>query len=267
MKAAGSEAIAYVRQIMSRGFFSTAFQPVVHTSTGKTIGFESLLRGPEQSLLASPGRLFNEEGFIPDELRMTVDKAAINSAIRTARCLPDDSRIFINVLSRTLLDIIDNIEDFINLLKEIGVAPDRIVFEISETAKRQCGDSLAGHLKTLRLHGISIALDDIGVRSPYLYHLLCMEPEFMKIDRAFVTDIDKHTRKQKLVSCMVQMAECMGAQLIAEGIERMGEHEVLRSIGVPFSQGYFFGMPLPAEQWSMPRTSYGDYGAYSSYEA
>jgi EAL domain-containing protein (putative c-di-GMP-specific phosphodiesterase class I) len=110
-------------------------------------------------------------------------------------------------------------------------------------------DELARCIGRLQDAGIRVALDDIGVRSPYLYHLLCLEPQFLKLDRLFVQGIDKDPRKQMLVDSMARMADRMGAQLIAEGIETAGEFEAMRALNVPMSQGYFLGRPQPAGQW------------------
>jgi len=108
---------------------------------------------------------------------------------------------------------------------------------------------LALCIRHLHRAGIRVALDDIGVRSPYLYHLLCLEPEFLKMDRLFVQDIDRNPRKQILVDSMARMAERMGARLIAEGIETAGEFAIMKALSVPMSQGYYLGRPRPAGQW------------------
>ena len=241
--------VGSIYSLMFRGFYSTAFQPIVDTGTGSAIGYESLLRGPENTPLANPSRLFNEHGYIPDDVRLNLDRACIDSAVRTGRNLPNDSLLFINILGSTLIQLTSLLDEFIALLDQLGIEPSRIVFEVSETTSREMTDDLSQCIRSLQRAGIRVALDDIGVRSPYLYHLLCLEPEFLKLDRLFVQDIDKNPRKQVLVDSMARMAERMGASLIAEGIETAGEFATMRSLKVPMSQGFYLGRPHPAGQW------------------
>jgi EAL domain-containing protein (putative c-di-GMP-specific phosphodiesterase class I) len=143
------------------------------------------------------------------------------------------------------------LNEFLALLGELQIDPARIVFEVSETTNRGLTEHISAILHLLQRSGIRVALDDIGVRSPYLYHLLYLEPEFIKLDRIFIKGIDRDSRKQDLVHCMTVMAKTMGASLIAEGIETAQEFEVMRSLGVPLSQGqgYYLGRPQPAKQW------------------
>jgi EAL domain-containing protein (putative c-di-GMP-specific phosphodiesterase class I) len=238
-----------LENLLVRGFYSTAFQPIVEGTSGKSIGFESLLRGPEGSVLSEPGRIFNEQGFVTDEWRHRIDAASINAAVRTARLLPGKALIFINVLGATMLRLTQELEGFLGLLTELGIEPSRIVFEVSENTGLRMADQIAATLHRVQKAGIRVALDDIGVRSSYLYHLLCLEPEFIKLDRIFVQGIDRDKRKQDLVSCMAGMAETMGAQLIAEGIESCSEFRTMQAIGVPLLQGFYLGRPQPAKAW------------------
>ena len=243
------DVIGSIYSLMFRGFYSTAFQPIVDTQSGQTVGYESLLRGPEDTPLANPNRLFNEEGYLPESVRLKLDRACIDSAVRTGKNLPDDALLFINILGSTIIQLTTLLDEFIALLSQLRIEPGRIVFEVSETTSRAMTGDLALCIRRLQRAGIRVALDDIGVRSPYLYHLLCLEPEFLKLDRLFVQDIDRNPRKQLLVDSMARMAERMGARLIAEGIETAGEFATMRSLHVPMSQGYYLGRPQPAGQW------------------
>jgi EAL domain-containing protein (putative c-di-GMP-specific phosphodiesterase class I) len=246
-----SEAVSTITSLLFRGFYSTTFQPIVDTGTGKSIGFESLLRGPEGTLLADPRRLFNEIGYLPEDTLLTLDRACIDSAVRTGKNLPDKTLIFINIMGATMIRMAPMLNEFLSLLGELQIDPARIVFEVSETTNRELTEHISAVLHLLQRSGIRVALDDIGVRSPYLYHLLYLEPEFIKLDRIFIKDIDRDGRKQDLVHCMTGMARTMGARLIAEGIETAQEFEVMKALGVPLSQGYYLGRPQPAKQWQL----------------
>ncbi|MHB8843854.1 MAG: EAL domain-containing protein [Nitrospirota bacterium] len=246
-----ADLIGSIDSLMFRGFYSTAFQPIVDTVSGRAIGYESLLRGPEDTPLANPTRLFNEDGYIPAEMRLKLDQACIESAVRTGKNLPEDALLFINILGATIIQLTLLLDDFLDLLAQLNIAPGRIVFEVSETTSRAMTDDLALCIRRLQRAGIRVALDDIGVRSPYLYHLLCLEPEFLKLDRLFVHDIDRNPRKQTLVDSMARMADRMGARLIAEGIETADEFRTMQALNVPMSQGFYLGHPQPAHTWDI----------------
>jgi EAL domain-containing protein (putative c-di-GMP-specific phosphodiesterase class I) len=246
-----SETVSTITSLLFRGFYSTAFQPIVDTATRTSIGFESLLRGPEGTLLEDPGRFFNEVGYLPEDIRLSLDRACIDSAVRTGKNLPDNTLIFINILGTTMIRMTSMLNAFLSLLSELQIDPARIVFEVSETTNRELTDPISEVLHLFQRSGIRVALDDIGVRSPYLYHLLYLEPEFIKLDRIFIKGIDRDRRKQDLVHCMTGMAKTMGARLIAEGIETAQEFEVMKALGVPMSQGYYLGRPQPAKQWQL----------------
>lgn len=241
--------IGSIHSLLFRGFYSTAFQPIVNTGSGAAVGYEALLRGPANTPLADPGRLFNEDGYLPEDVCLQLDRACIDSSVRTGRNLPDDAMLFINILGATLIQLTGVLDEFLALLGSLKISPGRLVFEVSETTTRAMTDDLARRIGRLQAAGIRMALDDIGVRSPYLYHLLCLEPEFLKLDRVFVQGIDKDPRKQLLVDSMARMADRMGAQLIAEGIETSAEFETMRQLSVPMSQGFYLGRPRAAGQW------------------
>lgn len=244
-----SDAIDRLTSLIVRGFYSTAFQPISETSTRKTIGYESLFRGPEGTPLAHPGKIFNEAGYVPHDIRLRLDHVSIDSAVRAGSRLPGRPLIFINVLGATILHLSDIFDAFLALLAEYRVDPSRIVLEVSESTDQDLADRISATLRKLQSVGIRVALDDIGVRSPYLYHLLCLEPEFIKLDRIFIRGIDKDVRRQDLVHCMVAMAERMGTCLIAEGVETPEEFRIMQSLGVPLCQGFYLGKPQLSKEW------------------
>jgi len=239
-----------VAELLDKGFYSSAFQPILDTRTERVFGFEALLRAPEETPLNRPELIFNRDGYISEDLKTRLDLACVHSAVRTSRHLPAGARIFINVLGRTIKAIANDLDAFLGLLLELNVSPDRIVLEISETTGQNQTDDLVAYLAKLRKAHIAVALDDIGIRYPYFYHLLCLEPNFIKLDRTFVRAVDTDRRKQTLIGCLAFMAKQMDAELITEGVETFEEFETLRGLGVPLMQGFLIGYPANAERWA-----------------
>ncbi len=238
-----------VRAIINRGFFSTVFQPIADISSERAIGYESLMRGPENTSMCNPGALFNAPGSLSDELLMLMDHSGIQSSVRTGRNLPGGVKLFINITSRTFELMARNMDEHLGLLRELGIDVRRIVLEISENTDRSQTTDILRNLETVRKAGIDMALDDIGIRSPYLYQLLMLHPAYLKVDRVFIKDLHKDARKQDLVGSMNLMAKKMHSSLIAEGVETADELSVLKQIGVKYAQGYYLGYPAPAEAW------------------
>ncbi len=238
-----------VSRLLRRGFYSTVFQPIVDLRNASPVGFEALLRGPEGTPFESPGPLFNNCGEISEDVLLKLDMACVGSALRTSGPLPEDSRLFINIKSTTLMELAKDQDGLLDLLGELGITATRVVFELSESMGVENTLEVARCVEYFRRHGFRFALDDIGVRSPYLYHLLWMEPEYIKLDRTFIKDVDTFERKRDLVEGVVMMASKMGTSLVAEGVESKAEFDTLRYLGVGYVQGFFLGMPDVSEKY------------------
>lgn len=235
--------------ILRRGFYSTAFQPIVHNDSMKTVAFEALMRGPEGTCMSQPGKLFNENGLLSNETLKVLDAACINSAVRTSHMLPKETNVFINITSVTLQAMHGNGHKIMRLFDDVGLKKDRVVFELSERTHASECPRILEVIDVLRKEGFRIALDDIGLRSPYLYQYLMFNPEFVKVDRFFTSGIDRDEKKQEMMHCLKYMAGRFGASLVAEGVETASEYETLKQLGICFSQGYFWSRALEAEAW------------------
>lgn len=238
-----------VTDLLRRGFYSMAFQPIWETGTLRPYAFEALLRGPKGTPLAEPGRLFNESGFMNVNLLFRLDMVCIGSAVRTGRNLPSNLKISINIHGYTLKQLSLNSDAFEGLLDELEIAPDRIILEITENTETGDVQDVRRSLRPFRRLGMKVALDDVGTRHTCFEHIFWLEPDYIKVDRTFIQDIDTHARKQGIVHGLSLMSEKVGASLLAEGIESHGELKTVTDIGVPYAQGYLLGRPLPAETW------------------
>jgi EAL domain-containing protein (putative c-di-GMP-specific phosphodiesterase class I) len=130
-------------------------------------------------------------------------------------------------------------------LEDLRLRPEDVVFEISE---RESIDNFSifrearDYYKEL---GFQIALDDTGVAYGSLEAVMELEPDFIKVDMAFVRGIDTDATRQEMLRALHAVAGKLGGQIIAEGIENNGELETLQGLGIPYGQGYLFGRAAP----------------------
>lgn len=238
-----------VEDLLSRGFYSIAFQPVKAVDTGETFGYEGLLRGPENTPLSTPQRLFHEPDFIEKGVLHRLDQACLERAIRSGRSLARQGCLFLNVHGETLLALARGRHEIFALCWALQIPPGNLVLEISETTDRVHVRTIAKSLRAFKDLGIRVALDDVGARYAWLHHMLWLEADFIKLERRFLRGLHQDARKQDLVHAMTQFAIRMGARLIAEGVECEAQWTTLQALGVHFAQGYWIGRPEPAEHW------------------
>lgn len=238
-----------VNDLLCRGFYSMAFQPIMDVRTKRHFGFEALLRGPKGTPLEHPGELFSRPGPLSDYFLSRVDMACIWAAVRTGRMLPTNTSLFINIVGSSVPCLLQKYSEFFGLLDKLKIDPRRIVLEISEKTDSAKITSISHMLYKFRESGIRIALDDVGTCSPWLYHIMCLEPDFVKVDRTFIKGINTFGIKQDLVHGLSNMLRQMEIHLIAEGVETDHEWRTIINLEVPFAQGFRLGYPLPAEKW------------------
>jgi EAL domain-containing protein (putative c-di-GMP-specific phosphodiesterase class I)/CheY-like chemotaxis protein len=223
-----------VRTALLDGALSMVFQPIC-TLSGATVGAEALARfacepaqGPEQWFAEArdAGLLF--------ELEM----AAVRAGLKALATLPEPLFLTVNVSPTTLAST-----GFRRLLEQSDGA--RIVVEITEHAPIENYDSLRESLAALRTLGVRIAIDDAGAGFASLRHILRLEPDFIKLDRALITGIEDDRSLQALAAGLISFAEKIDATIIAEGIETAPELDMLSDLGVGLGQGYLFARPGP----------------------
>ena len=93
--------------------------------------------------------------------------------------------------------------------------------------------------------GFQIAMDDVGSGYASLEAVMELSPEFIKVDRAFVTGIDEDLTRQELLRALHSVSKQIGARIIGEGLDTLEELETLGRLGIPFGQGWLFGKPHP----------------------
>ena len=242
-----------LQEVLLEDKLATVFQPVVNLRNRAVLGLEALSRGPEGTLFHAPLRLFAlaEESDLAFEL----DRKCRRRALSCARSLPAGKKLFINVLPSALYDPEFQGESLIAQLEPLGLAPDRIVLEITEKYAIENYDVFAESLAEFKRLGFQIAVDDVGAGYSGLEKIARLEPNYLKLDRELIKDIDSSYIRREMSRALKAFADKIGSTIIAEGIEREAELATLVELGIEFGQGFLLARPAPPCPRSSRRTA------------
>jgi EAL domain-containing protein (putative c-di-GMP-specific phosphodiesterase class I)/CheY-like chemotaxis protein len=213
-----------------------AFQPILMMDGGeKEFAYEVLMRSDEHRL-PTPLAVLEAAGLLRREIE-------VGRAVRAAlsKVLPDypaELLLFHNVSKFDLSD-----EKLFTPNCPITPFADKVVMEITEREGLNDIDDLLVRINRLREIGYRFAVDDLGSGYAALNSLSLIQPEFVKLDRTLIIDIDKITNKQKIVSTIVHLCRELNISIIAEGIETEKEKICLTDLGCFLQQGFFHGHP------------------------
>lgn len=229
---------------MREGRITTLFQPIVDPRSRGICGYEALTRGPSDSWLHAPQNLF--EAARRADLKVELDFLCMQSAFKRFVAARAAGQLFINVSPDTIYEHPNFAERFVELARSEGMASDRVVIELTEESLLEDYDRLRSAMQRLRSAGCAIAIDDLGAGSSGLRTWSELKPDYVKIDRYFVTGIDADATKLEFVRSMLDMGRAMGCRVIAEGVETERECRELVDLGLDRLQGHLFGRPSTA---------------------
>lgn len=206
------------------------FQPIVRLSDLTVIGYEALTRFDDGMNPETAFDTARRSGLGPE-----FEIAVLEDALRAAADLPQDSWVSVNASPSTIMD-----PDFDRVIAKTNA---RIVIELLET------EPVGDHPDMLqRVAGLPgqplLACDDTGSGWAGLRQLVELCPQVVKLDRALVSGVDQDPTRRALVSGLRHFTNEIGALLLAEGIETVGELDTLSSLGVDLGQGYLLGRPM-----------------------
>lgn len=230
-----------LERILINEDISTVFQPIVSLKDGKVIGYECLSRGPANSPLHAPDKLFNTA--VTYHRLWDLELLCRVKAIERARNIGEDKFLFINVDPHILKDEKFKKGFTKEFLAKHNMSPETIIFEITEKTSIEDYKTFKGALENYMEQGYKIAIDDTGSGYSGLKMLVETKPHYVKIDMDLIRDIDKDSFKQELIKCFVSLAAVTRMKLIAEGIETREELLTLIDLGVYAGQGYFLQRP------------------------
>ena len=235
-----------------RGELELYYQPLVDLhGRPRVSGFESLVRWhhPVHGMIP-PDRfipLAEETGQIVAIGAWVLDRAVGTAALWNQGGGPPRS-VAVNVSARQLLEgkLAAAVSDRISLH---GLAPSLLTIEITETALLHLSTpTAAAELEELTDLGVRVAIDDFGTGYSSLARLRDLPVAVIKLDKSFITPLDRSPEARILVEGIVRMADGLGLDVVAEGVETEAQLEVLRGSGCTYGQGYLFSRPVPLER-------------------
>jgi len=252
-----------LQSALGNGEFFLVYQPTFDLQTMTPTGVEALIRWRR------PGRgVVQPEDFIPllEDSKLIVDVGAwvLREACEQAAKWQRDGQpleLSVNV-SQLQLDTDDLIDDVNLALAVSGLPPQALTLEITETSLMTDAEETARRLEELKGLGVRIAVDDFGTGYSSLTHLRQFPVDVLKIDRSFVSQLDKGSENEILLQTLVQLGKALEIETTAEGVERPQDLDIIRDKECDNAQGFFFARPLSAGdaesffgQWSSDRVS------------
>ena len=240
-----------LRPALRNGELRVYFQPLVELRSGAIVGCEALIRWqhPKRGLLL-PAEFMAvaEESGLVRELDWWVLDQSCGHLARWQEHLGDSDafRVNINIGERQLGEV--NLPLAVEqVLKRWAIAPQQLVFEVTETAFRNGRDRVAHGLEALRNLGVGLVLDDFGTGYSSLGAFTDAPFDGLKLDRSFVADMIDNPRHDAIVRTIVALASALGLRLVAEGVETELQAKRLAEIGVQFGQGFRYSPALAPE--------------------
>ena len=238
--------VPLIRDALANDKFTLVFQPVLDLKNRCITHYETLIR-----MIGDDGKLIQPSNFISVAEKMglihEIDLWVVSRAIDTLCNLPEKFRstaFSINLSSHAFQDIA-----LLPLLKKklatTGVSPDKIVFEITETAAIANYSQTREMIMNIRQMGCRFALDDFGSGFSSFNYIKEFPVDYLKIDGAFITNLVNDPVDQTLVKSMIEIAKTLDKKIIAEFVENKAVLDLLMEYGTDYAQGYFIGEPMP----------------------
>ena len=238
-----------LRAAVKNGDFTLVYQPQIDLNTGEIVAFEALVRWvSEDSGTMMPGEfipLAEETGLINDIGKWVLQEAC-RQAVEWQRAGYPSRRMAINLSARQLADK-GFVELLVRILKETGLDPNSLELEITESQVMRQGEGSVMLLNEIAGMGVHLAVDDFGTGYSSLSYLKRLPIGKLKIDQSFVRDITVDPNDTAIVVAIISMAKSLDLDIIAEGIETAGQLTLLRAKGCSVGQGFYFSVPMSAD--------------------
>ena len=237
-----------LRRALENNEFRVHYQPIMSMENGVISGVEALVRWehPRQGLIP-PSKfipLAEETGLILALGRWVLEESC-RQAVRWEQESPETAHWVISVnLSARQIQQEHLVDEVARILRETGMAPERLKLEITESVMMSDSEATLGKLHALKALGVKLAVDDFGTGYSSMAYLSTLPIDTLKIDRSFVNKIGAHPESEAIVRTIVSLAKVLNLQVTSEGIETAEQHTYLQDLDCDWGQGYLFAHPL-----------------------
>lgn len=234
-----------------RGELRLHYQPLVNLATSEIVGAEALVRWERPGFGLVPPIQFiplaESTGLIVD-IGQWVLHEACQQLQRWAQDGLGHLQLAVNVSAMQFRQGI--LERQVNdALQRSGCDPKRLELELTESTLMVQPDEVMESIQRLKQRGIQLAIDDFGTGYSSLAYLRRLAVDKIKIDQSFVRDIAADADGAAIVRAIIQMARSLGLRTLGEGVETQVSRRALQVLGCDYAQGYYFGRPVPAEEF------------------
>ncbi len=239
-----------LRKALELGQFKVHYQPIVSLRSGKITGFEALSRWQRPEGMVLPGefiRVLDETGLI-----LPVNRALLRESCELLRSwhsrfpLEPPLTMSVNITPKQFAQ--PELASEIGLiLEQTGVTPSSLQLEIMETIAMGDAERAGGVLSELKALGVRLSIDDFGTGYSSLSRLQRFPVDTLKIDRSFISNMDKDSESREIVRTVIMLAHNLGLTVVAEGTETEEQVNQLKQLECELAQGYFFSRPADAK--------------------
>ncbi len=234
-----------LKDALRSGQLRLHYHPIVSLETGRPRGVEALLRWEHPR-----GGTLVPEDFLPGvahtPVMQDITRWVLSTALTDVKAWPGWT-VSVNLSTRdvTQPDVLHHVDE---ALSASGIAPERLILELTEQAMIQSLEEARKVLAGLRDMGVGLSLDDFGTGYSSLLYLRELPITELKIDRAFLARVPGTAEDLAIVRSVAKLGRFLGIGVIAEGLETLEQAQIARTARCTGGQGYLWGRPMPAEQ-------------------
>jgi EAL domain-containing protein (putative c-di-GMP-specific phosphodiesterase class I) len=217
--------------------FSFAFQPIVDSRKREILSFEALVRGPHGEPSAS---VFAQ---VPKYDYPRFDEVCRSKAIHLASRLNNPKRLNLNLSAQSIFQIDLSIMTTFQASIQSGIPVENIIFEVLEMESLTDQRNLLQYLRLIQDFGFTTAIDDFGAGYSGLKLLAEYQPNYIKLDRFLIGNIQQDFVKQSVFFGVKHICDQLAIEIVAEGVESAAEYHWLNEAGISIFQGYYFARP------------------------